>query len=117
MAGIVRYLADHFTAECSTSRFYNNAFVIFLCGIVCTTMVPLNEILPQNFPSTLSFYENDAVEGISPFYFFLHGSGVWQRLVRSTQGFRHFHLSGALFCNRAANALLHPLPTEQELLA
>ena len=30
LAGIVRYLADHFTAECSTSRFYSNVFVTYL---------------------------------------------------------------------------------------
>ena len=36
---------------------------------------------PKTVFSMLSFYEKDAVAGISPFYFFVHGSGMSQRLV------------------------------------
>ena len=39
LTGIVRYLVDHLTAECSTSRFYNHAFATYVCLIVCATMV------------------------------------------------------------------------------
>ena len=48
---IVRYLADHLTANCSTSRFYNYAFAIFLCCIVCATMI----LLESNRAAKLSF--------------------------------------------------------------
>ena len=52
------------------------------------------------------------------FIFFVHGSDIWQQLVYSTQAFRLLYpFSGALFCNRTTRALLHPLPTEQRLLA
>ena len=43
---------------------------------------------------------------------------MWQHLVHSIRAFPAFApFSGALLFNRMARALLHPLPTEQELLA
>ena len=46
------YIADHFTAECSTLRFYNYAFATFLCCIVCATIVLLewNRVPKLAFP-------------------------------------------------------------------
>ena len=113
----MRYLADHLTADCSTSRstsiygfsllyqlYYHGSFGIKSC--------------PKTFLSTPLFYENNAVAGIFPFYFFVHGSGMWQRLVHRTRAFKHLHLLvvHCFVCNRTARALLHPLPTEQGLL-
>ena len=114
LSGIVRYLADHFTVEYSTSRFYNNVIVTFLCCIVWTLK---NETLPQNFPSTLSFNENDAGSGISLFYFSLRerhlaAAGTQHSSIPAFAAFE-----GALLCNRMARALPHPLSTEQGLLA
>ena len=65
--GNVRYLTDHLTAECSTSL-----FVLQLC--ICDFSLlyrlcyhgPLRmKSCPKTFRSTLSFYEKDAVAGIS----------------------------------------------------
>ena len=41
---------------------------------------------------------------------------MWQRLVHRTRAFRHLHILVQVHCFVIARALLHPLPTEQELL-
>ena len=71
----------------------------------------------QTLLSTLSFHEKDAIAGISI-------SFVRARM-RHVEASGTQHLSplaiapfiSALLCNRMARALLHPLPTEQGLLA
>ena len=69
------------------------AFMTCLRRIDCATMVPIRmKSCPKTFLSMLSFYENDAVAGIFPFYFFVHGTGIWQRLVHRTRALRHLHL-------------------------
>ena len=90
--GIVRYLVDHLTAECCTSRFYNYAFATFLCCIVCATMVPLewNRAPKLSFPC--SHFMKKMQLRASPFYLLVHGSDMWQQLVHSTRAFRHLHL-------------------------
>ena len=89
--GIVRHLADHLTPVCNTSRFYNYAFVTLLYRLCYDGPFSMKSC-PKSFLYMLSFYEKDEVAGIFPFYFFVQGSDMWQRLVHSTRIFRHLHL-------------------------
>ena len=65
----------------------------------------------------LSFYEKDAVVGISVLFVRARKRHV------AVAGTQHSSLSafapfsGALLCNHTASTLLHPLPTEQGLLS
>ena len=114
----MRYIADRLTADCSTSRFYNYEFVTFLCCIVCVTIVPLD----RNRVPKLSFPCSHFMERHSCRYFSVLFPRARKRHVEAADR-QHSSLSafapfsGALLCNRTARALLHPLPTEQGLLA
>ena len=75
------------------------------------------KLCPKTIRSPLSFYEKDAVACISVLFVRARKRHV------AASGTQHSSLSafapfiGALLCNRAARALLRPLPTEQGLLA
>ena len=72
---------------------------------------------PKTFISTLSLYEKGAFVGISISFVRARKRHV------AAAGIQHCSLSafaafiGELLCNSTARALLHPLPTEQGLLA
>ena len=113
--GVVRYLKDHITAECSTSRFYIYAYVTFLCCIVCATIVPLewNRVTKLSFPCS-HFMKRYSCGCISVLFLRAlkrHVSAAdTQHLSLST--FAPF--SGAMLCNRTARALLHPCPPNRD---
>ena len=114
---IVWYLAAHLIPDCSTSWFYNYAFMAFFSCIDSATMVYLEWNCPPNF----SFLCSQFMEKMQLQVYFRFISSCTEEAGGSA-GTQHSSLSasapysGALLCNRTARALLHPLLTEQWLL-
>ena len=114
---IVRYLADHLTAKCSTPMFYNNAFAFFLCCFVCPAMASSERNRAPKLSFPLLILWKNTVVGISVLFVcarkrHVAAAGTQHLSVSALASF-----SGALLCNCIARALLHPLSTEHGLLA